>query len=107
MAVVVSKRGVKVKANGKYHSLGETISGLTETEEERLVEGGTCKYVPSSIVSPDTSLDDPPNDDNLPKESNQPANKVNKSSASKKSKQVAEPPEDNNEVGPDTSHPLE
>ncbi len=86
MAIEVSKKGVKVKAGGKYHSFGDTINGLPELEEERMMEEGVCVRVPSSIASPVKS----------------------KATGSKKKNEDAEQvdnADDSDENGPDTSHP--
>lgn len=104
MTVVVSKKGVKVKANGKYHSLGETISGLSEAEEKRLAEGGTCKYVSPPVVSPDPAPEDT-EEKKVPDVAKEA--KVTKASGNKKNKEVdGQVGNDDNEPGPDTSHPL-
>ncbi|EGW39167.1 hypothetical protein [Desulfosporosinus sp. OT] len=84
MAVVVSKSGVQVKANGKYHKHGETIDGLTESEEERLVEEGYCSYYTFPL-----------------------GGTKNEESNSKSSKSGANKKEDTGESGPETSIPLE
>ena len=108
MIVVVSKKGVKVKAHGKYHSLGETINELSEAEAKRLVDGGTCKYVPSSFV-PRDSDSDVQIPDEAEKTEQPKAPEVGakiKLSTDKKTKVGAKTPEESNEVGPDTSHPL-
>ena len=114
MTVVVSKKGVKVKAHGKYHSLGETINELTEAEAKRLVDGGTCEYTPSPFVPCDSASDaQTPDegkntrevkDDEQLKVSE--TNAKTKPSTSKKTKVDLEKQEDSSDAGPDTSHPL-
>lgn len=120
MAVVVTKRGVKVKANGEYHSLGATIHGLPELAEKRLVKGGVCEYVPSVFVPHDSASDDEPLDtedkqstentkipDDKEEVEDPKVSKSNKSLAGKskaKNKEVVT--SHSEEVGPDTSHPL-
>lgn len=44
MAVVVSEKGVQVKAIGKYYGHGEVIQGLSDSSEKRLVDEGHCEY---------------------------------------------------------------
>ena len=114
MIVVVSKKGVKVKAHGKYHSLGESVNELTEAEAKRLVDGGACEYAPSPFVPHDSTSDFQTHDveENAEEVKVDEQQKVPetgakiKSATSKKSKVDTETPEDINELGPDTSHPL-
>lgn len=114
MAVIVSKRGVQVKANGKYHSLDDTINGLPKDEEARLVEEGICTRIPSSTVYQDSDEDqdpgldpdtdeDPDTDSDPEPDAKVTSGKTNKSSGSKKNKRAADLPD---EPGPETSHPL-
>jgi len=114
MIVVVSKKGVRVKAHGKYHGLGETINELTEAEAKRLVDGGTCEYAPSSFV-PRDSVSDAQTPDEVDKAEEVKVDEQQKVpeagakiklSTGKKAKVDTETSEESNEVGPDTSHPL-
>lgn len=123
MAIIVSKKGVQVKANGKYHSLENIINGLPETEEERLIEEGICTRILSSTVYQETDEDTDPNSDpdadedpdtdEETYEDTDPApdakvtpGKTNKASGSKRNKKDAELADLPEETGPETSHPL-
>ncbi|MBP2655004.1 MAG: hypothetical protein H6Q73_2573 [Firmicutes bacterium] len=39
-----------VKAGGKFHSVSETITGLSDKEEARLVSMGVCEIIVSETI---------------------------------------------------------
>jgi hypothetical protein len=85
LAVIVKK--FRVRAGGKTYFPGEVISGLDKKEEKMLVDTGYCEY-PTVI----TEKANASSDEDSEMETLEPEN-------------IAEV-EDENEDGPDTSHPL-
>ena len=82
MAVVVKK--FRVHAGGRTYFPGEVISTLDKQEEKELVDAGYCEFVQEQKQAKD---DGKPNKGKAPK--------------------VPEQPVEQEENGPDTSHPLE
>lgn len=66
MAVKI-KRGA-VKIGDKYIEAGNTISGLSEEEEQTLVSRGTAEYIPEKTKGPEAG-DDNSNGEGNPKKS--------------------------------------